>query len=182
MNAEDLCLSSLNTDFLDNILLGSDVVTTVDSTDIRQQECPVTDAHRTDHMYSRSCSDSASFSPPSVGSHASFYSSSTGSPPHGLENSSLSSPAECVSPLDCITEDLTVQGLLTGLEPTTVVLQGNDIIHMVTACDETITDDSGLISVGKCPVVFLLFLVYGEIPNMHWIDICVPCKKIFSAK
>ena len=42
-----------------------------------------------------------------------------------------------------------MQGLLTGVDSTTVVLQGNDIIynHTVTACDETTTDNIGLISV-----------------------------------
>lgn len=152
----DLCLNSLNPDFLDNILLGSDIVTTVNGTDIRHQECPVMDAHHTDHMYSRSPSDSAlehqpSTSPLSVGSHASLY--STGSAPDGLESSSLSSPTECVSPLGGTTEDLTVQGLLPGMEPTMMVLQRNDVIHVVTGCDETVTDDSGLISVGKGPAL-----------------------------
>jgi len=137
------------------------VVTTVSSTDIHCQDCRVTDAHQTDHLYSRSPSDSSSecqpsFGPPSVGSHASLYShSTTGSPPRGLENSSLSSPIECASPLDGRTENLTVHGLLTVVEPTAVVLQGADIIHMVTGCDETVTDDSGLISVGRWPMLFV---------------------------
>ena len=154
MNGDDLCLNSLNPDFLDHILLSSDLVTSADSTDIYNQDYPVMDAHQTDHMYSRSYSDSASFSPPSVGSHASFFSSNAGSPPHGFENSSLSGVAECVSPLDGTTENLTVQGLLTGVDSTTVFLQGNDTIHMVTACDETTTDDNGLISVGGWTVLF----------------------------
>lgn len=121
----------------------------------------VSDAHQThvhDHMYSRSPSDSISecqpsFSPPSVGSHTSLYTYSTGSPPYGLENGSMSSPTECTSPLNGTTEDLTVQGLLTVMEPTAVVLHGNDVIHAVTGCDETVTDDSGLISVGRWPVL-----------------------------
>lgn len=142
----DLCLNSLNPDFLDNILLCGDVVPTVSSADIEHQECPVMAAHQTDHMYSRSRNDSASSSPPSVGSHASLYSSGTGSP-RGLENGSLSSPSECVGPLDGMTEDLTLQGLLPAVQPTVMVLQGNDVIHVVTGCDETVTDDSGLISV-----------------------------------
>ena len=160
----DVCLNSLNPDFLDNILLDNDVATAVNSTDILHQDCPVMDAHQTDHIYSRSRSDSASFSPPSVGSHASFYSYTTGSPPsHGLENSSLSSPSECASPLDGVTEDSTVQGLLTVVEPTAVLLQEN-IIHVVAGCDETVTDDSGLISVGRWSLLFC----FNMLTKLHW--------------
>lgn len=151
----DLCLNSVDGDFLDSILLDGDVIPSVSSTtDIHQEDYPVMDAYQTDHMYSRSHSNSASdcqppFSPPSVASHASLYSHSTGSPPCGLQNSCSTSPTElCASPLDGTTEDLTVQCLITDLEPTTVVFQEDDIIHMVTGCDETVTDDAGLISVG----------------------------------
>lgn len=152
----DLCLSSLNADFLDNVLLDNDVVATVENTDFSRLNCTAIDAHQSDHMYSRCHRDSASdgqpsFSPPSVGSHASLYSYSTGSPfadHSGLENSSSASPTElCSSPLDGMTEDMTVQGMLTVMEPTAFVLQGDDIIRMVTGCDETVADDSGLISV-----------------------------------
>jgi len=156
----DLCLNSLSVDFLDNVLLDSDVVSTVDNTDtdFGHLDHAAMDAYRSDHMYSQSHRDSTSesqpsFSPPSVGSHASLYSYSNGSPltdVSGLENCSSASPTElCVSPLDCTTEDLTVQGMLGVVESTAVVLQGDDIIHLVTGCDETVTDDSGLISVGR---------------------------------
>jgi len=157
----DLCLSSLNADFLDNVLLDNDVVATVENTDFSRLNCTAIDAHQSDHMYSRCHRDSASdgqpsFSPPSVGSHASLYSYSTGSPfadHSGLENSSSASPTElCSSPLDGMTEDMTVQGMLTVMEPTAFVLQGDDIIRMVTGCDETVADDSGLISVGMRPL------------------------------
>jgi len=158
----DLCLNSMNVDFLDNILLDHDGVTTMNNTDFGRLDCTATEAHRTDHMYSQSHRDSVSdgqpsVSPPSVGSHASLYSHGTGSPltdVSRLENSSSSSPTEvCASPLDYTTEDLTVQGILTVVEPTATMLQGNDVIHVITGCDETVTDDSGLISVGMLPLL-----------------------------
>jgi len=154
----DLCLNTLNADFLDTILLDNDVVTAVDYTDFVHSDCAASDAHHTDHMYSRSHSDStsdrqSSCSPPFAESHASLYSYSTGSPladVSELENGSSTSPSEfCASPLDGTTEDLTVQGTLNMTEPSMVVLlQGDDIIDMVAGHGETVTDDSGLISVG----------------------------------
>lgn len=161
----DLCLNSMNVDFLDNILLDHAGVTTMNNTDFGHLDCTATEAHRTDHMYSQSHRDSASdgqpsVSPPSVGSHASLYSRGTGSPltdVNGLENSSSSSPTEvCASPLDYTTEDLTVQGILTVVEPTAMMLQGNDVIHVITGCDDTVTDDSGLISVGMLTLLSAL--------------------------
>jgi len=159
----DLCLNTLNADFLDSVLLDDDVVTAVGNTDFVRPDLTVMDAYRTDHMYSRSHSDStsdcqSSCSPPSAESRASLYSYSTGSPladVSGLENGSSTSPSEfCASPLDGTTEDLTVQGMLNIVEPPTVVLlQGDDIIDMVAGHDETVTDDSGLISVGTWPML-----------------------------
>jgi len=154
----DLCLNALNADFLDNVLLGNDVVRTVNNSDFDHSDCTVTDAYLSDHMYSRSHSDStserqSSCSPPSIESHASLYSYSSRSPLadiSGLENSSAASPSEfCASPLEGTMEDMTVQGILTVVEPTVVLLQGDDIIDMVAGCNEAVTDDSGLISVGR---------------------------------
>jgi len=168
----DLCLNGMNVDFLDNILLDSDGVTAANNTDFGRLDCTATDPHRTDHMYSQSYRDLASdsqpsVSPPSVGSHASLYSHSTGSPladVNGLETSSSASPTEvCASPLDYTTEDLTMQGMLTVVEPTTMMLQGNDIIHVITG-DET--DDSGLITVGMLP---LLCAVNSIIKMLFWL-------------
>jgi len=48
--------------------------------------------------------------------------------------------------------------VLTVMEPTAVILQGDDILHMVTGYDETITDDSGLISVGRRPLFYIVHL------------------------
>lgn len=143
----DLCLSDLNTDFLDTVLLDGDMVPSLASADIH----PAVDVHHTDHMYSRSSTDSASdvqpcFSPLSVCSHASLYSHGSGSHTSLLENgSSLATSECCTSPLDVVTEDLTVQSLLA---PAAVDMQGSDIIHIISG-GETVTDDTGLISVGK---------------------------------
>lgn len=159
----DLYLNDINIDFLDNVLLDNGAVTTVNNTDFGHLNCATTDAHRTDHIYSQSYRDSASegqhepsVSPPSVGSHASLYSYSTGSPLADV--SSSGSPTEvCSSPLDSTMEveeshvnNMTVQGMLTVGKPTSVMLQGDNVIHVVTGYDETVTDDSGLISVGRC--------------------------------
>ena len=143
-------------DFLDNVLLDHDVVMSASNwhTDTHLQDSAVTDSHQSDHMYSRSHSDSASegqtsFRPPSVGSHTSLYSYRTDSPPSGLESSSATSPSEfCTSPLSGNAEDLTVDGVLTVVEPTVVMLSSDNIVHVVTDCDEAVTDDSGVISVG----------------------------------
>jgi len=154
----DLCLNALNADFLDSVLLDADAITAVSNTDFVHSDCTVMDAYRSDHMYSRSHSDStsdrqSSCSPPSTESHASLYSYSSASPladVSGLENSSLTSPCEfCASPLDGTAEDLTVQGIMNVMEPTVVLLQADDIIDIVASSDETVTDDSGLISVGR---------------------------------
>ena len=182
----DLCLNlnSLNADFLDNVLLHDDVVTPVDSRDCGRLDCTAMDApHRSDHMYSQSYCDLASegqpsVSPTSVGSHASLYSYSTGSPladVSSLENGSSTSPTEvCASPLDCTTEDLTIQSTMTIVEPTAMVLQGDDVIHVVTDYDETVTDDSGLISVGRWLLNFGLTAkfprIYGFLCQLYLSD------------
>jgi len=161
----DLCLNGLNADFLDNVLLDSDILTTASNTEFNYTDCTVMGAFQSDHMYSLSHSDSmsehqSSCSPPSAESHASLYSYSSCSPLADV--SSSASPSEhCASPLDGTTEDLTMQGMLTVVQPSMVLLQGDGIIDMVTSCDETIeavTDDSGLISVGRQPLLFECFV------------------------
>jgi len=55
-----------------------------------------------------------------------------------------------------------MQSTMTTVEPT-AMLQGDDVIHVVTGYDETVTDDSGLISVGRWLLNFGLTAKFPQI-------------------